>query len=218
MVGAQSQIGRYLVKGLVESEQHQIKVLVHNAAQSAYFDAFGISSFVLQSNQSLKPFVQWISPIDAVVFAGSVEMEDREASVLLEIDFTIRLMEAIEAANGRRIIYVSTIDSRKGKWASFPDYYQPLLVKNRHVVQWIKNSNLTYTILQTGTLTDCKGTGLIKIAEMDADKGEIPREDVAKVIQYCIEKNTAIKMEVKIISGKLPIASALNESRISSSR
>ncbi|WP_158582918.1 NAD(P)-binding oxidoreductase [Lysinibacillus yapensis] len=215
VIGANGQIGRYLIKYLTESGQHKVKALVHNTAQSAYFGQLGIESFVLHSTQSLDGFVNWIKGIDVFVFAGSIEGEDREGSILTEVDSTIRLFEAIIFAKGKRVIYVSTIDIGKENWPRFPEFYRPLLVKNHHIVQWVRNSDLDYTIIQTGNLSDCRGTGYIKIVELDAVKGEISYEDTAKAILQCIETNATIKREFKIVTGKLPIADAIMESGIS---
>jgi len=72
----------------------------------------------------------------------------------------------------------------------------------------LRKSGLDYTIIKPGRLTNDPGTGRVKLAR-NLDGGEIPREDVARVIKAVIEDHRTIGKEFDLLSGENSIESEL---------
>lgn len=209
VIGVNGQIGRHLVQYILEDGSHRAKVLLKNMAQVAYFNEKGIESFVYNPNETIEKFVKEVHNVDALVIAEH-SLDDIMTDPLAEIDHTINLLEALKDTDLNRVIHISTFETRKEEWIHFPVYFRPIMIKNYYVDQWLRLSSLDYTIIHPGELTDKKGTGYVNVVENDVNRGEISREDVAKVVFACLENQSSIRKEFKVISGKSSIFEAIN--------
>lgn len=208
VVGANVQTGRHLIKYILESKQHQARALLLNKVQEAYFKDMGVESIIFDFKQKKRTIAVGSQNVDAVVYIGSRFIN--ETDTLNEIDETINIMEAIRHAGVKRLVHLSTFETSKEEWSCLPSFYRPTLIEKYYVNHWLRASSLDYTIIHAGTLNDKKGSGLIKVAGLDLERGEISREDVAKVILTCLENDFTIRKEFKLVSGKVPIQEALD--------
>ena len=209
VIGANGQIGRHLVYYILEDGSHRAKVLLQNKAQAAYFNEKGIGNFIYTPTESIEKFVQALQNVDALVIAEH-SLVDLMTDTLADIDDTIKLLEALKYTQVKRVIRISTFETKKEDWIHFPVYFRPIMIKNYYVDQWLRSSTLDYTIIHPGELNDKKGTGFVNVVENDVNRGEISREDVAKVVFACLENQSSIRKEFKVISGKLSIFEAIN--------
>jgi hypothetical protein len=67
---------------------------------------------------------------------------------------------------------------------------------------FLRDSNLVYTIVQPGNLTDKEGTGRVELAYKLKKMGEISREDVAHTLEYALELQRAKNTSFEVVSGK----------------
>ncbi|MCW2751483.1 MAG: NAD-dependent dehydratase, partial [Aeromicrobium sp.] len=72
----------------------------------------------------------------------------------------------------------------------------------------LRASDLDWTIIRPGALTDDGPTGRIKLAEK-VDRGPIPRADVAALIAATLDSPTTIGRQWEVIGGDVPIADAI---------
>lgn len=78
--------------------------------------------------------------------------------------------------------------------------------------QWLMNqTELNYTIVRPGRLTDDAGTGLVQIDVEQDVPGSVAREDVAKVVAASLHNSKTAKRVFNLISGDKSIDEALNE-------
>ncbi|MDN4493531.1 NAD(P)-binding oxidoreductase [Ureibacillus aquaedulcis] len=209
VIGASSQIGRCLLNLIIEGGNHRAKVLLQNKAQEAFFNEKGINNFIYRKEEPIGKFIKAVHNLDAVVFAD-YSIEDLQTDALDEIDETIKLLEALKYTKVKRVVHISTFETSKEDWHHFPEYFRPAMIKNYYIDQWLRLSSLEYTIIHPGELNDKKGTGSVKVVDNDVKRGEISREDVANVVLACLESQSTIKKEFKVISGKLSITEAIN--------
>lgn len=209
VIGANGLIGRYLVQYILEGGSHRATVMLQNKAQVAYFNEKGLDNFIYNPNESIQKFVKSLQNVDAVVIAEH-SIADIMTDTLGEIDDTIKLLEAFKYTEVKRVVHISTFETKKEDWIHFPVYFRPIMIKNYYVDQWLRLSSLDYTIIHPGELNDKKGTGFINVVDDDVNKGEISKEDVAKIVLACLENQSSIRKEFKVISGKLPIFEAIN--------
>lgn len=208
VIGANSLIGRYLLHYIAESGKHRAKVLLQNKAQEAFYNEKGIHNFIYKKGEAIGKFVKALQNIDALVIAN-FGLDDLATDTLAEIDEMIKLLEALKYTKVNRVVHISTFETSKEEWLHFPAYFRPIMIKNYYVDEWLRLSPFEYTIIHPGVLNDKKGTESVKVVEKD-ERGEISREDVAKVVLACLESQRTIKKEFKIIAGKLSISEAIN--------
>jgi uncharacterized protein YbjT (DUF2867 family) len=73
----------------------------------------------------------------------------------------------------------------------------------------LRASDLAYTIVRPGSLTNDPGTGRVTIAEHLGRWGSIPRDDVAAVLLATVADGRATGRTIELISGDTAIADAL---------
>ena len=78
-------------------------------------------------------------------------------------------------------------------------------IAKNYADEWLKHrTNLDWTIIHPGSLTNEVGTGKIKLADNltgELEKNTIPREDVATVILATLENDATIGKEFEVVSG-----------------
>lgn len=202
IVGANGQLGRYLIKYIVESNDHSAVALVNNGVQKAYFTDMGVETLTFDLNQKLTKILKLLRNIDALVITGSLDEKNKET--LTEIDEMLKLVDAAIYAGVSRIIYVSTFETQ-----ALPLYFRSTFVKKYYIEKWLKLSGSHFTIIQAGTLVDRKGTGLVEIGSNVKNK-ETSKEDIAQFILACLENDATIRKTIKVVSGKTPIQQILS--------
>jgi uncharacterized protein YbjT (DUF2867 family) len=149
-----------------------------------------------------------VAGADAVVFAAgagpgsSVERKetvDRAAAVLLA--------DAAERAGVRRYVIVSSrnADSHHQGDGVFDAY---LRAKGAADDAVRSRSELDWTVLRPGALTDDAGTGLVRLAE-DTGSGPVTRDDVAAVIAELVRAPGTAGRTLDLIGGETPVADAV---------
>ncbi len=207
--GANGPLGRQLIQYILNNAKHTAIALLENRAQSAYFTEKGIENYLYSTGDSLEVILSTAPNVDAIVIAEHI-MDDLVSETIVEIDETIKLLEALKNTPLKRMVHISSFETRKEEWIHLPVYFRPIMIKNYYVDQWLRQSSLDYTIIHPGNLNDKKGTGFVKVDDRDISIGDISREDVAKIVLACLENQSTIRKEFKVVSGKQPIEDAIN--------
>ena len=76
--------------------------------------------------------------------------------------------------------------------------------------EYLKQSNLQYTIVRPGTLSNDQATGKIDINNDIEDKSQtIPRADVAAVLVECLNEEATIGKTFEMLAGETEIEQAI---------
>jgi uncharacterized protein YbjT (DUF2867 family) len=86
---------------------------------------------------------------------------------------------------------------------------QPYLFAKARADERLESSDLNYTIIRPGSLTNEAATGRIDAAESLGRRGEIPREDVARTFAAALDAENTYRKKFEILSGDTPIPEAL---------
>ena len=70
-------------------------------------------------------------------------------------------------------------------------------------------SDLGWTIVRPGRLTNEPGTGRVDVAASLGRRGEITRDDVAAVLVGCLDEPRTVRAAFDVLGGGTPIAQAL---------
>lgn len=207
IVGANGQIGRHLVRLLKEHPDHTPIAMVRKEEQVAAFKEQGVETRLADLEDSVDVLAEAAKGCDAIVFtAGSGGKTGADKTLIIDLDGAAKCVEAAEKAGINRFVIVSAIQAhRRENWKEAIKHY---FVAKHHADRVVMQSNLDYTIIRPGGLTNDAGTGKIKVAE-DLERSTIPREDVAKTIVAALTKKNTFKHGFDLVSGDTLIEEAV---------
>lgn len=209
VVGANGQIGRHLVKLLVDSSVHQAKAMIRRQEQISFFNSLGVETVLTSLEDSVDAIAEAMADCDATVFtAGSGGGTDGDQTLLVDLDGAAKTIEAAEQTGTDRFLMVSAIQADKR--ASWKDELTPYYIAKHHADNILRASGLNYTIIRPGMLTNDPGTGRI-LASESLEPGPIPREDVACVLFHSLDNVHVYNKTFEIVSGDSVIADALSQ-------
>lgn len=206
IVGSTGRVGKSLLKSLSTSD-HQIYAGARKVEQVPQYNNVKAVHFDL--DWTPEEMAKQLHGMDVII-----NVSGSGGKSLLKVDLygAVKLMQAAEKAEVKRFILLSTIFAlQPEKWVgpgfdSLKDYY---IAKYFADLYLTKETRLAYTILQPGTLTEEKGTGLIAINDNQSGKNTI--EDVAQTLKALIYTDQAIGKVITMHNGSLPITQALEE-------
>lgn len=148
-----------------------------------------------------------IAGSDAVVFAaGAGPGSGAARKETVDYGAAVRLRQAAEAAGVDRYVMVSamgTDDPPDGD-----DVFAVYLRAKARADEDLASSELAWTIVRPGRLTDDPATGQVTAAR-HVERGVVPRADVAAVLAAVLDDATTIGRVFELVSGDTSIGSAL---------
>lgn len=209
IVGGHGNIARLLIPLLVTAD-HQPVALVRNADYRAELEALGAEVGLLDIEQDdAGAFAEAFAGCSAVVFAaggggdGSVE---RKRTV--DLGGSLKSIEGAGIAGVRRFVQISAISVDEPVKADAGESWVAYVEAKRDADTALRGSNLDWTIIRPGGLTDDSPTGNIELAEKVA-RAQIPRADVAALIALVLDTPTSIGRQWEVVGGDTAIAEAI---------
>jgi len=209
IVGANGGIGRILSKKLEEEVGKSPIAMIRKEDQKSFFNDIGVETLMGDLDDSIDNLAEVFDGVDAVVFtAGSGGKTGYDKTLEIDLDAAVKCIEAAKIKGIKRFIIVSVInvDNRK-MWNS--SSMKPYLIAKYYADHYLKNSELDYTIIRPGSLTDDSGKGTITIEPESASITEISREDVASAITTSLNNESTIGKTFDIVYGDMPIEDAI---------
>lgn len=217
IVGGGGQIARLLLPLLLERGD-EVVPLVRRQDQADELAALGAQPRILDLEEAGPgDFEAALAGADAVVFAAG---GGPDGNVLrkrtVDLNGSLNAAAAAQALGIQRFVQVSAIGV-DGKismemgavWASY-------VVAKRDADEALRATDLDWTIVRPGRLTDGAGTGLVRLGEEleplesgSADWTDIPRADVAAVLAAVLHTPSTIGQQWDVVGGSTPILQAL---------
>jgi uncharacterized protein YbjT (DUF2867 family) len=161
----------------------------------------------LEALDDLGPFV---AGADAVVFAaGAGPGSGAARKRTVDLGAAVKLLRAAQAGGVARYLMVSAMGAADP--AAGPEAMRPYLEAKAQADAELAASDLDWTIVRPGLLTDDPGTGRVRVGER-LDRGEIPRDDVAAVLVGCLDEPATVRRTFDVVAGETAIAEALASS------
>lgn len=148
-----------------------------------------------------------IASAEAVVFAagaGPGSGADRKWTV--DRDGAIKLLEAAAEVGAPRYLIVSAVGAEAPPDGD--DVSGVYLRAKAEADAAVQASDRAWTIVRPGGLTDDEGTGRVRI-DTEPFRGQIPRDDVAAVLDALLRERLAIGRILYVNGGNDPIDQAL---------
>ncbi|KAF6567733.1 SDR family oxidoreductase [Paenibacillus sp. EKM202P] len=207
VIGANGKVGKHLVRLLGQHAAHRVKALIRKPDQAEALERLGAETVVADLEGTVGEIAAAIQGSDAVVFtAGSGGNTGADKTLLIDLDGAVKAMEAAEQAGIRRFIMVSALYAENRE--QWPESIKPYYVAKHYADRLLEASNLDYTILRPGGLTDDAGTGKVATGE-DLTSHTISREDVAATVVAALEEKQTYHRAIDLVSGSTPIAEAI---------
>jgi uncharacterized protein YbjT (DUF2867 family) len=205
IAGANGQVGQHIVRLLAEGG-HEVRAMIRTEDQAQRLRELGGEPVVADLEGEIAHTVEGC---DAVIFsAGGGPGSGAEKKETVDRGGAVKLIEAAQEHRARRYIMVSAMGAADPESGS--EAMQPYLHAKSQADQMLQESELDYTIVRPGSLTDDPGTGTVELASSLGKRGEIPREDTARVIVATLERENTFGKTFEVISGDTPIEEALD--------
>jgi uncharacterized protein YbjT (DUF2867 family) len=199
-----------ILERLLSARGDSVAGFIRNPAQVADLAATGATALLVDLEKaSVDDVAAQLGGADAVVFAAGAgpgsgaarkETVDRDAAILLA--------DAAEAAGTDRYVMISSMAADPQATADDAVFQAYLRAKGVADEAIRSRTGLNWTIVRPGALTDDAGTGRVTIAE-SADRGSIPREDVAAVLVAVLDEPGTAGRTFDVVSGDTSIAEAV---------
>jgi uncharacterized protein YbjT (DUF2867 family) len=192
--------------GMLAARGDRARGLIRNPAHAADLEAAGAEPVLcdLEREDDVAPH---LAGADAVVFAaGAGPGSGPERKRTMDFGGAVKLIDAARANGIRRYVMVSAIGAGQPERAS--EAMRPYIQAKAEADKRLAASDLDYTIVRPGRLTDTPGTGRIR-AGLDIGGGEVTRDDVAATLLAVLESDNTIGKTFDLLAGDTPIDEAV---------
>jgi len=206
IAGGHGKIALHLERLLADSG-HRARAMIRNPEHDDDVREAGAEPLMcdLEREDDLTHCVQGA---DAVVFAaGAGPGSGAERKQTVDLGGALKLIDAARQTSVRRYLIVSSIGADDP--AGGPEQMRPYLEAKAKADEAVAASGLDWTIVRPGSLTDDPGTGLVTVTTDMSARGDVPREDVARVLAAALGNPGTIGKTFVVIGGETPVDDAL---------
>ena len=184
--------------------------LIRNPAHAGDVEAAGGSATVCDLERAeVGEIAAAIEGSDAVVFAaGAGPGSGAERKLTMDRDGAIKLMRAATSSAVSRYVMVSGAGVENPP--SGDEVFEVYLRAKAEADDAVQASDLEWTILRPGGLTDDPGTGNVRI-EATPFSSPVPRDNVAGVLAVLLAHGESAGQVLYLGSGSTPINEALQD-------
>jgi uncharacterized protein YbjT (DUF2867 family) len=209
IVGGHGNIARLLIPLLVEAG-HQPVALVRNADYRSELEGLGAEVGILDIEQDdADAFGAAFAGSEAIVFAaGGGADGNAERKRTVDLGGSLKSIEGAKIAGVRRFVQISAISVDEPVTADAGDVWSVYVEAKRDADIALRDSDLDWTIIRPGGLTDEAPIGQIRLAEK-VERAQIPRADVAALIAAALDSPATIGHQWEVVSGDDSIADAI---------
>jgi uncharacterized protein YbjT (DUF2867 family) len=193
------------VARLFTARGDSVRSLIRNPGHQAGVRATGAEP-VVADIEALDGLAEFVEGADGVVFAaGAGPGSGPERKRTVDFGAAVKLLDAARATGVRRYLMVSAMGA--GDPAAGSEAMRPYLEAKAEADAALAASDLDWTIVRPGMLTDDPGTGMVQVG--DLDRGSVTRDDVAAVLVGCLDEPRTVRKTFDLLQGETPIAEAL---------
>ncbi|WP_049908694.1 MULTISPECIES: SDR family oxidoreductase [Halorubrum] len=201
VTGAHGQVGQHMTRFLAESD-HSVRGMVRVETQAPDVRELGAEPVVADLTGDVSHAVEGV---DAIIFAAGSGGEDVWG---VDRDGAVSLVDEAASAEVDRFVMLSSINADRPE--DSPEALREYLRAKGEADEYLQQSDLTYTIVRPGPLTDEGGTGRIRTGvDLGRDAIEIPREDVARTLIATLEAESTYGKTFELAAGQQSIEEAL---------
>jgi uncharacterized protein YbjT (DUF2867 family) len=192
---------------LLSARGDAVRSLIRNPDHEADVRATGAEP-VPADMERLNDLAALVEGADAVVFAaGAGPGSGPERKRTVDLGAAVKLLEGARSAGVPRYLMISAMGAADP--AAGSEAMRPYLEAKAQADAAVAASDLAWTIVRPGGLTDEPGTGRVEVAPSLGRSGSITRDDVAAVLVGCLDEPRTVRATFDVLQGETPIAQAL---------
>ena len=201
VAGANGSTGKIIVDILQDSDAFEPIAMVRKEEQKEQFEAKHVKTVLADLEEDVS---HALTGVDKVIFAAGSKGRN---IIGVDQEGAKKLIDAGEEAGIAKFVMLSSIGADK-PWISddLEDYLKAKLNADDH----LRDSDLDYSIVRPGRLTDEEATGKIKLAEKLDNYGDISRADVARTLVEVLPDDKMRNQVFELIEGDTSIEKAVS--------
>jgi uncharacterized protein YbjT (DUF2867 family) len=209
IVGGHGQIARHLIHDLRRSD-HDPVALVRKEEYRAELEGKGAEVLLLDiEQQDAAAFAAAFAGCEAVVFAaGGGPDGNAERKRTVDLEGSLKSIEGARMAGISRFVQVSASGMDDPLPADTGAVWRAYVEAKRDADIALRASDLDWTIIRPGILTDDPATGLVSLAA-SLPKADVTRADVAAVLAGVLDSPRSIGRQWDLMGGDTPVAEAI---------
>lgn len=208
VAGGHGKVALHLSR-LLSRRGDRVRGLVRSADQFADLRQAGADPVLFDLEaQPATELAEAIRGVDAVVFAaGAGPGSGAERKETVDYGGAAKLVDAAEAAGVDRYLIISSMGAADPPRDD--DVFSVYLRAKARADEALMTSDLVWTVVRPGRLTDDPATGRVTLAARVA-RGHIPRADVAAVLVAALDDPRTAGHVLEVVGGQTPIPDALD--------
>lgn len=189
------------------SFRHEVVGLIRHSGQAADLVSVGMEPAVVDLEEATVPeLAQVVEGCKALLFAaGAGPGSGAHRKETVDYAAVVKSVQAAEASGVGRFLIISAMGTDDPP--TDDSVFSVYLRAKARADEVVMGSDLDWTVVRPGRLTDDPGTGKVQLARHVA-KGEIPREDVAAILAAALDDGRTSRQIFELVSGDAPIPEA----------
>ncbi|QTV80416.1 SDR family oxidoreductase [Microbacterium sp. NIBRBAC000506063] len=207
IIGAHGKVALRLAPQLT-ARGDEVTGVIRNADHAADIAAIGATPLVADVERlDTAGIAEILRGHDVVVWSAGAGGGNPPRTYAVDRDAAIRSIDAASDAGVRRYVMVSYLGSRLDHGLPEDHFFFPYAEAKAAADEYLRATDLDWTILAPGPLTLDEPTGLIEVA--DPGEGRVSRADVASVIAATLVEPRTLHRTIEFGNGATPIAEAI---------
>ncbi|WP_203295174.1 SDR family oxidoreductase [Luteirhabdus pelagi] len=204
VVGANGTTGKQIVDILDRYRNYRPVAMVRRKEQEKQFTDRNIETRLADLEKNVS---HTVTEIDKIVFAaGSGGDTSEEKTVAVDQNGAMKLIDLASIAGIKKFVMLSAMGADNPEQNEELQHY---LEAKKNADNHLRNSDMAYTIIRPGMLTDDERTGSIKLSKNLNEKGKITRADTAETLVAALHDDTLPNQTVEILNGDTDIEEAV---------
>lgn len=204
IVGATGHTGTRVIEILKNTENFKPIAMIRNEDQQQIFDDMEVQSVVADLEGDVS---HALKGIDKVIFAaGSGSKTGPDKTTAVDELGAIKVIDEAKKAKVKKFIMLSAMGTDDPSQSKDLEHY---LKAKKKADDYLRESGLTYTIVQPGRLSNDMGLAKVKLARKLNAQGEISRDDVAFIMVMSLADPLVQNMSFEALEGDESIKTAM---------
>ena len=209
IIGGHGKVALHL-STLLTGEGHTVTSIIRNPDHAGDVAATGATPSVLDiENSTTEEIAGALRGHDAVVWSAGAGGGNPERTYAVDRDAAIRSMDAAAEAGVGRYVMVSYLGAGREHGVPADNSFFAYAEAKAAADEYLRGTELAWTILGPGALTDKPGTGLIEVDPLPEGSRETSRSNTASMAAAALDLPETAGRTIEFRDGTLPIAAAL---------
>ncbi|ODV92305.1 hypothetical protein CANCADRAFT_84553 [Tortispora caseinolytica NRRL Y-17796] len=214
IIGGHGKIARILTPLLVKRGV-QVHNVIRKSEQMSAIKALGGNPVLFDvENRSSEELQDAVRGSDALIFAaGAGGGSTKEAKHTIDYGCSVKAVDACKAVGIKRFVQISFIGvENEGNPEIEGEIFHAYRIAKRQADHYLRETNLDWTVVRPGALTDDKGDNSVILGyDLAGEKGSVKRANVALLIDAVLQNNNTIHKNIDVLDGPDPVEKALAE-------